>query len=156
MKKINKTKVCNRCKKLKDIYKSFKSKAIERISGIQQWIHPWCNACRLEVKIKWGINWIGGTKSARQKQNKKENTNTVSSISQRRSNKKVHIQRIERTVSEPDDGQHKPTKNTLRRRADLVRNTSRSGHVIETLKKTKDYKGTIQNVKTTSTRTSNT
>jgi len=141
MKKELKIKMCSRCKKERFL-NDFKHENREAISGKFLWIYPWCNDCSLEVKTKWGINWIGGTKSARQKQNKKENTTTVSSISQRRSNKKVHIQRIERTVSESTNEQHRSSE-SIQRRTSSVSNKRRPGRVIKTLKKTKDYKGAI-------------
>jgi len=144
----NKIKVCSRCKKERPL-NDFKYENREAISGKFLWIHPWCNDCRLEVKIKWGTNWIGGTKDGFGRKNKNErenqcknktkNTTTVSSASRRRTNKKMHIQRVERTVSGSDVIKH----NFSERQTNSMSNKRRSGHVVETLKKTKDYKESI-------------
>ena len=145
-----KTKVCSRCKKERPLT-DFKNEIREAVSGKFLWIYPWCNDCSLEVKTKWGVNWIGGTKdgygrknrSTREKQNnKKENKHNISGDSRRRSNKKVHIQRVETSVSESGIEQHKDST-TLRRRSNNVRDKCRSGRVIKTLKKTKDYKESV-------------
>ena len=139
-KKKNKpiVKICSRCKKERPL-NDFKHEKKEMLFGSFLWIYPWCNDCSLEVKTKWGVNWIGGTKSGKQK---RKNTNTISSISRRGPNKKMHIQRVERTVSESVGDKHLPSEST-QRRADPVRNKRGPGRIIETLKKTKDYKESI-------------
>lgn len=137
-----KLKVCSRCKKERPLT-DFKNEIREAVSGKFLWIYPWCNDCSLEVKTKWGINWIGGTKSARQNQNNtKKNTTTVSSVSRRRSNKKLHIQRVKISVSESIIDGHKSSE-SVQRRADPGRNKRRPGHIIKTLKQTKDYKESV-------------
>ena len=135
------TKVCSRCEKELPLA-DFKNEIREAISGKFLWVYPWCNDCSLEVKIKWGTNWIGGTKHAGQNQRERENKRNISSKSRRRTNKKVCIQRIERTVCEHDVGQHNTSVPT-RRRSDSLSNTSGPGHIIKTLKKTKDYKESV-------------
>lgn len=144
MKKLTKpkTKVCSRCKKEQPL-KDFKHEKREMLFGPFLWIYPWCNDCSLEVKTKWGVNWIGGKKNAGQKQNKcKENTNTISGVSRRRSNKKLYIQRIEKTVSESVVDSDRSSE-SIQRCTGSVSNKRRPGRVIETLKKTKDYKGSV-------------
>ena len=131
-------KICSRCKKKRPI-DDFKHEKREMLFGPFLWIYPWCNDCSLEVKRKWGINWIGGTKNDKQK---RKNTNTISSTSRRKANKKLHIQRVETAVSESVVRGHNSSK-AAQRRSISVHNKCRSGRVIETLKKTKDYMESI-------------
>lgn len=115
---------------------------MERVSGTKQWIHPWCFECRNTVKEKWGTNWIGGkdgNKNVTTIRKKKIKTK-LSSVSRRNTTKTMRRKRITRTI---------PKRNSKRRDNIMVDNrrkigvscNSKSGPIIKTLRKNKDYVG---------------
>jgi len=131
------TKVCNRCKIEKDKRKCYKNRNIERVSGLQHWTHPWCYECRATVKEVWGTNWIGGKKNEARKE---KDSTSISSIYRRTTNKTNNTKRSNQPVSK-HTSQRGKTVVGHRKRTSRVHNNSKSGSIVKTLRKTKDYEG---------------
>ena len=134
-KKITETKVCNRCGIEKNV-KLFQQKTIERINGIQHWIHPWCRVCLNKVKKDWGINWIGGKNGG----NKKAYRSRVSSISYRKISKTGVGKLVTKQVSARKNRRRGVVLQQQSGRKSSI-NNSKSGNIVKTLRKHKDYVG---------------
>ena len=139
------TKICNRCKVKKPIFKNFTTKTIERVSGVKKWTHPWCHECRNMVKELWGTNWIGGKNNdntniriIRAKGRKKKDTTAILRVPQRDRTKKVRGKRINKAVSERNNKRRRINSNRQKIR---VPSTRKSRSIVKTLRKNKDYVG---------------
>lgn len=123
------SKICNRCKVEQNTLKNFKNQLIERVSGLQQWVHPWCNGCRAKVKEMWGTNWVGGKNGCKEK----KTSTSILRISKRKSNKTSNSKRVNKTVSGRKNIRHRVVRKPSR-----SKDMGRSGTIIKTLKNIKD------------------